>query len=1148
MENNININLESNIKEKISLFPFHGKSKYLIDKLYIIGYDNSTIYNYLIKNEKSKDIIIYNDKNKYPYKKLYSTILPNSKEVLSPSDCITELSIPEKPSLINEFTNDYNKKVLDMDITLDMIFPNKPILYSVKVLKRNYSICQKSDSKYNKLKKEIRVQINDDIKEIMKNKSYFVVFSSNPQIDTKNKKSINGFCYISYCKFKGQKIINNYYHIYYIPIGICFISEYPYYNSYYKLAEQIFYLFRSRKIEVPIEIMLYNLVNSTFSPINGDILLCIEPLSFSLNITESNSNSLNNKKEKKIENDNNNENNKLEKEITPFNLNNKDKDKDNNDNNNNKEENNISNSSKILIHIEKNIQNDFNTINSLKKESVIKNENLETLLETYEQYNPNNLFEQIKFPYLQGYPLLQYNLPKILFTKFSIPDLIFIFINSFLENNILIFSDDIQLLSLVINSFHNFNFPLNDNNYYNINACVSYNNYINGNCKYISKVMNSIIGINSSFQLDNLNNNKNILNEQIIYDLDSNEMYIIDENISMFYEYIKTILKVKEDKDYKDSLLFYEIKRLSDTLGIIKEKSKTIKWQSQSNNVYLLYNQNINIEIQEAFYTFIVNILIYYYSQLIYHINSDSNQNNNINDDNVKIIIEFNPYYQLESNIKYKNTKEEDYFFDEFKNTFKFSIFFNNFINNHESLDLYCIPYLFLEEYISFLSRTNKSSILNNYNFNFFKIFQNFYNKKQSQKIHIDFNPFLSEYFKKYKNIIERDIKDFNNDGEYTINYNELKKALNYQWYELDNNLLLKYIILIKSLTLEEYGRLFNINAIFDDNLSKNINIYEIEDEFEKEIFENNYKENGLLINDDDICCMNIIILIAISLKYIDINNDITIILGYLFKEFFILRKYYYILMDIIYKLLKYELNDNNSSKLNNRIKKIDDLLTLYYTCVNSFREKNIIPNEKIINVIINMNQIGHNIRNNKNINLNNINNNKLNNDLKENNNKKKNKIDKNNFMIFVLHNFNHDHIISEQNIIKYVNKIDKDNNNSWKKRAELIINVRNEEKIITLIPQIKYICKYYNKNEVYNLSFKSEIFSQRKIKDTLNEEYHKFNNNNLDFKALDIRNIIFCLLNIFIYIRNSNKYKEISEISEAFKIILYYFITATVQ
>ena len=150
--------------------------------------------------------------------------------------------------------------------------------------------------------------------------------------------------------------------------------------------------------------------------------------------------------------------------------------------------------------------------------------------------------------------------------------------------------------------------------------------------------------------------------------------------------------------------------------------------------------------------------------------------------------------------------------------------------------------------------------------------------------------------------------------------------------------------------------------------------------------------------------------------------------------------------------------------------------------------------------------------------------------------------------MIFVLHNFNHARIIREQSIIKYVNKVDKNKENNWKNRAEFIVNVRNGEKIIFLIPQIKYICKYHKKNEVYNLSFKSEIFSQRRLKDILNEEYHKFNNKNLDFKALDIRNIIYCLLNIFIYIRNSSKFKETSEISESFKNILYYFITSTVQ
>ena len=53
-----------------------------------------------------------------------------------------------------------------------------------------------------------------------------------------------------------------------------------YYSSYYKLAEQIFNLFKNNNIEVPIEIMLHNIVNSTLSPIKGDIDLCIETVSF----------------------------------------------------------------------------------------------------------------------------------------------------------------------------------------------------------------------------------------------------------------------------------------------------------------------------------------------------------------------------------------------------------------------------------------------------------------------------------------------------------------------------------------------------------------------------------------------------------------------------------------------------------------------------------------------------------------------------------------------------------------------------------------------------------------------------------------------------------------------------------------------------
>ena len=293
----------------ISRFPFHGKSKYLIDKFYIIGYNDATLNKCLNKRDKNKiekidlDSIDTSAKMRFS-SKLYQSKLTqtNPKEMPSPYDFINQFTLKESPSLINEIINDYNKQVLDIDLTIDMIFPNKPIIYSVRDYKKQHSLDRRytknvrNNSNYNNVKTEYendmnyyRNILNNDIKEIINKKKYFMVFSSNPQIDKKNKKSINGFCYINYCKYKEKILINDYLYTYYIPVALCIISEYPYYNSYYKLSEQIFNLFNSKNIEVPIEIMLYNIINSTLSPIKGDVELCIEPVSFNKNNINTNS-------------------------------------------------------------------------------------------------------------------------------------------------------------------------------------------------------------------------------------------------------------------------------------------------------------------------------------------------------------------------------------------------------------------------------------------------------------------------------------------------------------------------------------------------------------------------------------------------------------------------------------------------------------------------------------------------------------------------------------------------------------------------------------------------------------------------------------------------------------------------------------------
>ena len=57
-------------------------------------------------------------------------------------------------------------------------------------------------------------------------------------------------------------------------------------------------------------------------------------------------------------------------------------------------------------------------------------------------------FEEIKFQSLSGYPLIQYNLPRVLLHKLSPQDVIIIFLYSFLEKSILFFSHNLEYLSL----------------------------------------------------------------------------------------------------------------------------------------------------------------------------------------------------------------------------------------------------------------------------------------------------------------------------------------------------------------------------------------------------------------------------------------------------------------------------------------------------------------------------------------------------------------------------------------------------------------------------------------------------------------------------------------------------------------------------
>ena len=116
-----------------------------------------------------------------------------------------------------------------------------------------------------------------------------------------------------------------------------------------------------------------------------------------------------------------------------------------------------------------------------------------------ENFDVEEHFPKIKFEFLPGYPLIQYNLAKVLFYTLSPIDIIEIFFYTFLEKDVIFFSKNLEYLSLTINSYLNLNFPLNDEKYYFINASVSYDNYINNNSPFVGSTFTTILGINDQY-------------------------------------------------------------------------------------------------------------------------------------------------------------------------------------------------------------------------------------------------------------------------------------------------------------------------------------------------------------------------------------------------------------------------------------------------------------------------------------------------------------------------------------------------------------------------------------------------------------------------------------------------------------------------
>ena len=206
-------------------YPFNGVAPNLIDKFLVLGYDQKTI--------------------DFTYQNCYI----ESKENLKTRFIFYEFE--ERPNVVNEICNNYSKASLDNDLILELIFPNYPQMYFLE----KYFIKSKKE-------KDEEILISP----------YSIIFSIDPQDNNGSKKSYNGLGYIFYIlqehKINGE--IDGYL---YIPAAYIILSEYPYFYQFNKICKSIFLEIKKESDEIPIDILIYNIIKFLPSPINKSINL-----------------------------------------------------------------------------------------------------------------------------------------------------------------------------------------------------------------------------------------------------------------------------------------------------------------------------------------------------------------------------------------------------------------------------------------------------------------------------------------------------------------------------------------------------------------------------------------------------------------------------------------------------------------------------------------------------------------------------------------------------------------------------------------------------------------------------------------------------------------------------------------------------------
>ena len=361
---------------------------------------------------------------------------------------------------------------------------------------------------------------------------------------------------------------------------------------------------------------------------------------------------------------------------------------------------------------------------------------------------------------LTGYPYIDFNLYRV-FYLMPINEFIKIYMLTFLEISLLFFSPNLVELNLFMYILNILNYPLIDSNYYWHIKSISKKEVELGE----DTLNPTFRGVNAEF--NPLFNFKNYKNLNFIVDINNKYIKCIKENdeskevkeINLLLKYFHNILKERKVKSY---FLYDSLSTLHNKLKRIKNGYEKICKKYPDTYFYVDKTIiEINKQIQEAFYDFILDILI----QLIkdYILDSDCS----------KIVKK-----KVSDNSAL--SEEEIIFLKYFKYAIKYNTYFELFICNFSAVDELKVPLVFSDEYLNIKMKDTKKEISDK--INYFKLMDNFYSNNHKEIV-IDSKYLKEEFNKTYKT---RSINTFIRENE-----NQL--------FELDKNIIKVFLFHKKS-------------------------------------------------------------------------------------------------------------------------------------------------------------------------------------------------------------------------------------------------------------------------------------------------------------------------------------------------------------